>query len=129
MSLAEPTVEPSRVSHETECVANIVFDMFAAAPYRRNDDNFAFLQKYLWARNQRSLDLQHTWPWNSSTLPTLTSSATARRVARSFLTCAWYGVMIPGSGQDYPKVQGDSNLTNIMVRWGWSISNLRMIYI
>jgi hypothetical protein len=39
------TVESSRVGHETESVTNIVVDMFRATPYRRGDDDFAFLHR------------------------------------------------------------------------------------
>lgn len=42
------------------------------------------------------IDSQHTWPWNSSTLPTFTSvKPFSRKSLRILRTCAWYGVMTP----------------------------------
>lgn len=40
----KPTVESSRVGHKTEGVANIVVDVFSAAPYCGDDNDFPLLQ-------------------------------------------------------------------------------------
>lgn len=46
-SFVKLTVEPSRVSHETESVTNVVVNVLRAAPYRRDDDDFTLLQQQL----------------------------------------------------------------------------------
>ena len=56
------TIEPPRVGHETEGVANIVVDMLRAAPYRGDNNDFAFLclLKWLWDLYRKLPNLQHT---------------------------------------------------------------------
>ncbi len=74
-SVKEPTIETSRACDEPKGVSEIVLDEFFTTPDRRYDDDLALLKCIvsMYAQQPRRF-VSLTWPWNSSTLPTLIPS-------------------------------------------------------
>ena len=79
----ERTVEPTGVGEETEGVLQVVLYPLAAAAHSRYDDDAPLLRE-MRVMPKPEIQIQPTCPWNSSTLPTLTWSATGRSAFRIF---------------------------------------------